>query len=226
MDSEHTLVGNRDNVKMSPVAFMNKGIKCFSCDVVLDHMRKFYQAYGGQLPIISVGSGIGAIEYLFQIQDGIMITCVDPNPMSYAYVYQNSDLTQPFITPHYSHVGDLIAECPDLVGHCLLFLNWCEPNQSKYDYDAIRQLQPVGVLTIIERFLGDAGCAGGQLFHNWMDSGEMTKIHESILERDDDPECLDVRIVYLGQDSKHTLCLPEHTYPIRMASYAQGCVIA
>jgi hypothetical protein len=48
-----------------------------------------------------------------------------------------------------------------------LFLNWCEPNDSTYDYEAIIKLKPVAVLSIYEIFRGQNGAAGGEMFFNW-----------------------------------------------------------
>jgi len=64
-------------------------------------------------------------------------------------------------------VDELISTKPTIVGHCVLFLNWAEPNSATYDRDAIEMLQPVAVVALTELFDSGHGGAGSELFHNW-----------------------------------------------------------
>jgi hypothetical protein len=140
----------------------NTAIKSFGEDTIINIISSFYNTY--KLPIVSVGSGLGLIEYITHtINPDINFICVDPDPMNFPSD-ANKYISKPFIQPQYNYVDDLP---PELINNCILFLNWCCPNESMYDYDAIIKLKPKAVLSIIEKFGGSDGCAGGSEFFIW-----------------------------------------------------------
>jgi hypothetical protein len=126
-----------------------------------------YTDGGRPPPIISVGSGTAELEYLVQTATSNKIEwiCVDPNPTS--FILQGKKI---FIEPAYKYVDDLVRSRPDVVGKCLLFLNWCSPGNSEYDMEAVKLLQPAAILTTIDFHNGGAGAAGGFLFHSFLKS--------------------------------------------------------
>lgn len=139
----------------------NKAIKHFGVDKILSTIHGFYSD-NPDTPIVSVGSGLAQIEFeAKQKMPSIEWICVDPNPMSF-----NNYVCVPFIEPHYRMTNNLINERPNLIGNCCLFLNWCEPNESTYDFEAIRVLKPKGILAIFEQL----GAAGGEKFHEWLET--------------------------------------------------------
>lgn len=141
-------------------SYFNVAIDCFGIDLVLECMYQFYYSYN--LPMISVGSGLAPIEYLFSVcNKNAKVICVDPNPRSF-------DPREPFIEPDYPYVKGLIKKNPRIVGNCVLFLNWCEPNESTYDYDAVIDLKPRAILTIFEFRHYLCGMAGGEKYYKWV----------------------------------------------------------
>jgi hypothetical protein len=125
---------------------MNKGIRCFGIATVFNNIGQFLNAYPG-LNLISIGSGNGLLENQIRILFGINIICIDPNPESYS--------PPPIvIIPDFPSVEALIDGSPQLVGNCLILLNWCNPNESRYDFDAIQSLRPIAFISIFESFMG------------------------------------------------------------------------
>jgi len=159
---------------------MNRAIKSFGEDVVIEHIHEFYQAY--KLPIVSVGSGTGKIESMAkQKYPEIEWICVDPMPGTFL-----SDQTI-YIRPDYDYVDTLIEDNPEIIGSCVVFLNWCYPNLD-YDYEAIEKLSLLGILTIYAyEFEQDSddkhpSIAGGEKFINWLnEQSSYETIHESRL---------------------------------------------
>ncbi|VBB18124.1 hypothetical protein YASMINEVIRUS_587 [Yasminevirus sp. GU-2018] len=146
----------------------NRAIRCIGPDVVITAIEQFALFY--KMPVVSIGSGLAQIEFDAQksVKEkgfDVELICVDPDPKSFA----KNDEPTVYIEPAFPHVKDLIDSKPDIVGSCVLFLNWCCPNESEYDFEAIQLLKPVGVMTICERFNGGAGAAGGAKFHKWLE---------------------------------------------------------
>ncbi len=139
----------------------NKGIKSFGHNEVAQILRDFYYNYSSsdKFKIVSVGSGSASIEHYSKL-DCIL---VDPDPSSFHQYNEKVVL----LKPHFFYVDELIKDNPLIVGNCLLFLNWCCPNDSEYDYEAIRKLKPIAIMSIYETFEGGAGCAGGGRFFFW-----------------------------------------------------------
>lgn len=163
----------------------NKAICCFGLKTVLKNIEAFVQVSyparkeypndgapisfcAGRKPLVSVGSGNAHLEALIRDKFSADVICIDPNPAAF-----NRMQTPPIpiaIQPHFPLVSDLILEKtrsqkrPELVGDCTVLLNWCEPNCSVYDYEAIVALKPLAFLTIFEEFMGERGAAGGDAF--------------------------------------------------------------
>lgn len=144
----------------------NTGIKSFGYENVVDIISSFYNTYN--LPIVSMGSGTGAIEYLAKKKNNdINWICVDNDPTMNFPPSANQYINQPLMNIDYNSCDQLIETTPSIVNNCILFLNWCEPNESTYDYEAIIKLKPIAVLSIYEIFGGQNGAAGGEMFYNW-----------------------------------------------------------
>ncbi len=112
--------------------------------------------------------------------------------------------------PDYKDVTELIKDKPDIIGNCILFLNWCNPNDSTYDYDAIIALKPLGILAIYEIYLDGPGCAGSYKFYNHMiKDSKYYNIKRSlhllpyIGEDDDEYELMDIRATWF--DNKENI---------------------
>ena len=117
---------------------------------------------GKKLPIISVGSGDAQVEYQFIRKHYCPIICVDPKP---------DEFTQGriYVEPEYDYVSNLIKDKPELVGNCHLLLIWPYPNESTYDVEAIKALDPVSFILIYE----STGSSGGtQLLEEYLPTQE------------------------------------------------------
>jgi hypothetical protein len=178
---------------------LNKGIKSFGYENVINIINSFYNKYN--LPIVSIGSGIGTIEYLSNKKYKINWICIDidNNPIhfpSYAHKY----ITEPLMNINYNSCDELIKNNSSIIGNCVLFLNWCLPNESTYDYDAIIKLKPLAVLSIYEVYNNNNGCAGGEMFYNWTINSdyhlkEMYKLYyDNSIDDDVEYEENDIRI--------------------------------
>lgn len=110
--------------------------------------------------IVSVGSGIGFIEFLAEKLFKIKFICVDPHPSNFykGHSIALNDITI-FRKPDYNYVDDLIKERPDIIGNCSLFLNWTWPEEN-YDMDAFDKLNPHSMTSIY----GPNRAAGGPIF--------------------------------------------------------------
>ncbi len=177
----------------------NIGIKSFGYKNVVDIICSFYDKY--KLPIVSMGSGTGIIEYLAKNKNNnIEWICIDidNNPLNFP-----SDVSQyinkPFMKIDYNSCDKLIINNPSIINNCLLFLNWCLPNASTYDYEAIIKLKPIAIVSIYENFDGYCGAAGGEMFYNWANINtdyhlkEEAKLYADKYHCDDD-ELMDIRI--------------------------------
>lgn len=86
---------------------------------------------------------------------------MDPDPTSWPFKDARGG-KGPLIPVKYDTVEDLIEDQPDLIRNCVLVLNWPFANDSRYDYDAVRLLQPMSIWATIEK----NESAGGSLFHS------------------------------------------------------------
>ncbi len=150
--------------------FFNMGIKSFGHQNIINIINSFYTKY--KLPIISMGSGTGIIEYLSQKENNdIEWCCIDiyTNPLDFP-INCSQYINKPFMDVDYYSCDELIKNNPSIVNNCLLFLNWCLPNDSLYDYEAIIKLKPIAILSIYEDFEGSYGAAGSKMFFNWREN--------------------------------------------------------
>lgn len=94
------------------------------------------------LPIISVGSGNGIVEYHLDIMLKTNIICVDPNPLSWCKekkIYKQ---------PMYSYITEIPEE---YINNCIVFINWSFPSENgEYDIESIKLLKPKSIITIVE----------------------------------------------------------------------------
>ena len=147
----------------APPVGLNKAIQCFGIDTVLENITEFLASYQDKsFPLVSIGSGNGALEKLIlERNNKTNIICIDPFPSSFSQIPIQ-------LSPDYAYDLDLIGANPAIVENCLLLLNWCNPNYSTYDYDAIQRLKPVAFISIYETFRGGNGAAGGEQFYNYI----------------------------------------------------------
>ncbi len=165
----------------------NKGIESFGEAKVKQILESFYNRY--KLPIVSVGSGSGSIEhYTNNNNNNIEWILIDPEPSSFHGVV--------IMEPNYEYIDNLIRDKPQIIGNCILFLNWCEPNYSEYDYEAIIKLQPIAICSIYEEYNEACGAAGGEKFYEWTVSNNDYQIIEEhhLTPHDDDMDNMDIMI--------------------------------
>jgi hypothetical protein len=172
--SENSSTGN---TKREEVLMSNLAIQSFGEDFVVDFIWKFYNTY--KLPFVSVGSGSAEIEHKTKLaHPEVEWICVDPDPLDWATHGREKKARQVFIDPVCGTVGELVTKKPELVGKCIVFLNWCFPNESTYDIRSVELLDPIAFLTTIEKFMGGNGAAGGALFHAYIDACDDTSPYE------------------------------------------------
>jgi hypothetical protein len=177
----------------------NKGIKSFGYENVVDIISSFYNKY--ELPIVSMGSGTGVIEYFSKKKNNkIEWICIDIDNNPLNFPSNASQLIDKILMKiDYNSCDQLIENTPSIVGNCLLFLNWCLPNDSTYDFEAIIKLKPIAIVSIYENFDGISGAAGGEMFFNWSQHNidyhlkEEYSLYADKYHADDD-ELMDIRI--------------------------------
>jgi hypothetical protein len=179
--------------------FFNIGIKSYGYKNVVDIINSFYNKY--KLQIISIGSGVGAIEYLAkQNNEHINWICIDinNNPIDFPSNAKNY-INKPFMNINYNSCDELISNNPSIINNCIVFLNWCLPNDYHYDFEAIIKLKPIAILSIYEDYDEGNGAAGGEMFYNWTKNNNDYHLKEEYsLYADkyhhDDDELMDIRI--------------------------------
>lgn len=114
-------------------------------------------------PIISVGSGSGYVEKWLEDNHNYQLILVDPiDPDSkecFAPVPKHLSKKS-----SYDDSSDLVADKPDIISNCNLFLNWPEPNDDSYDYDAIMLLKPHTIIICCEV----SGSSGSKKLLAWL----------------------------------------------------------
>lgn len=98
-------------------------------------------------PVLSVGSGLGILEDKI-IKSGINVTCIDPDPTSFA-----SEIHKIIVKPAFATVDDYLKSHS---GQCELILCHTTPNDSIYDIDAINKLD-ASIIYILYDTSGSAG---------------------------------------------------------------------
>ncbi len=176
----------------------NVGIKSFGSENVVDIISSFYNKH--KLPIVSMGSGTGVIEYLAKKKnEEIDWICIDNDTNMNFPTCAKQYINEPLTKIDYNSCDQLINNNPSIVDNCLLFLNWCLPNNSTYDFEAIIKLKPIAILSIYENFDGMSGAAGGEMFYNWCQHNtdyhlkEEYSLYADKYHHDDD-ELMDIRI--------------------------------
>jgi hypothetical protein len=209
---------------MEPGDFMNKGIRALGKGQVVDLLKRFGDCYS--VPIVSVGSGMGAIESVVPDVKGGWV-CVDPDWKSYAKQFVHEGLAEkywiPFTAPKYSLVKQLVEARPEIVGNCCVFLNWCDPNESDYDIEAVELLKPLGIMAVIERFGKSNGAAGGERFHalyeqSLSDKGPYACFYEAQAETQTTNWIignLDIRLVWLHRRDDNDHALPDIPHAVK-----------
>lgn len=108
-------------------------------------------------PIVSIGSGNGYVERHMEQLFGKSIYCVDPNHVPNT----NSEL---YKTSEYDDVYNLLESKSDLCDQSTMFINWSSPNESTYDFEAIKAMNPNNVLIVFE----STGSGGGRILQKWL----------------------------------------------------------
>lgn len=127
--------------------------------------------------IVSVGSGRGLFEFMVMHwlrwslrRTNIKFDLIAVEPADYPTFYKR---------PDYRFVREVRDKQCDI-----LILNWCFPNASTYDYDAVQHLKPKSIFSLY----GD-GPAGGIKFREWAAQNQSRRVyHVSKMRPYDDPE--------------------------------------
>jgi hypothetical protein len=192
------LIATNDNINDNFDKLFKIGIKSFGYENVVNIISSFYDKY--KLPIVSIGSGTGVIEYLAKKKNNdINWICIENDPTMNFPPGSTQYIKEPLMNIVYNSCDKLIESTPSIVNNCILLLNWCLPNDSTYDFEAIIKLKPLAVLSIYEIFEGSNGAAGGEMFFNWTnDNSDYHLKEEYYLYADefhvDDDELMDIRI--------------------------------
>ena len=135
--------------------YMSMGVDALG----LEKVSEYFELLPKDLPVVSVGSGSGALEKHLDSKHGTDIICVDP--LEEIFLKTPAKYCK---KPAYPRVTDLLLDQPHLVGNCSLFLNWSSPVFSVYDYDALVALKPRYLL-----WIGDTmGNAAGYKMLYWI----------------------------------------------------------
>lgn len=147
--------------------FKNFALKSFSINFTIHIMEEFNKFYS-EIPNVSIGSGVGLLEFLYEECTKLKVICIDPTPLAWD-IEQSHQITQPFRAPDYKDVDEYISRNKSAINKCTLLLNWCFPGSKygNYDYEAIVKLKPVAFLVLFEQF-GDEGSAGSEMFHSFL----------------------------------------------------------
>jgi hypothetical protein len=202
----------------------------FGLDTVVDCFQKSLQLYhtpeqikqGNHLPVISVGAGCAALEKYVEWKLGITITCVDPDPESYA------EGRPIFIKPLYPTVQNLIYRTSAYTNNCILFI--CNALGTGYDYDAVKLLKPKVVIAIYDPI---SCISGSDCFNEWVHENKNkiyfqktvhitgTYIHYDKKEKPETREDYDTLVVIVNDASKKTSQTMEQVHMKRL--YKEQC---
>lgn len=146
--------------------YLSKGVETIGLQECLVFAEAFLKHYcpdapkpdASTLSLVSIGSGCGAFESLLRefCSGHVHIVGVDPAPLSFDAA---QDLDAPFVEPTYATAAEVLRPDP-----CLLLFNWCAPNDSTYDAEALVLLKPEAFLVVYEIFEGGSGAAGSRSF--------------------------------------------------------------
>lgn len=156
------------------------------------YLRTFITTVG-DLPVLSIGSGIGVIE-AWLVKKGVSVICVDPAPDS----YREDEFGRVVMKPKYKTVTEVLIDMPDVVGRCALLLIRAEPRSTamlqddcgdagpdcvEYDIEAIKLLRALYVYSL---YCAD-GADGSDGFHHLLHSINLPcsiTWHSEIVETD------------------------------------------
>ena len=203
--------------------YLNLGVRSFGCDFLVERIGQFYNHY--KLPVVSVGSGMGVLEFLVKERyPQTNIICVDPAPTQWL----GCGRKEPFLAPQYPFVKTLLEKEEELEGNCVLLLNWCCPNDSDYDDQAVKLLQPLAVLTLVEFYYGESGCAGGaSFFQNYL-LGKSSYEHVQVVslhEHDQTIDHKDIRLIWLQRKGLSKVSVDSKESQLCKISHGEDCVI-
>jgi hypothetical protein len=96
-----------------------------------------------ELPIVSLGSGNGAVEYLLSkwCKNSYNWILLDPDPLSWS-------TGKLFMAPNYPRDKDLMEAKPEIYNNCILFLNSIDPRGSNYDEKCVKKLRPLFIILL------------------------------------------------------------------------------
>jgi hypothetical protein len=96
-----------------------------------------------ELPIVSLGSGNGAVEYLLSkwCNNSSNWILLDPSPLSWS-------TGKLFMAPDYPRDKDLMEAKPEIYNNCILFLNSTDPRGSNYDEKCVKKLRPLFIILL------------------------------------------------------------------------------
>ena len=109
--------------------------------------------------IISVGSGIGELEYFLSTKD-FKITCIDPSPFSFSKINHGR-----YKLPEYKYLKDYINSNKNCIGNDNLMLIWPDPNLN-YDIDSVLTLKSPQIFIIYE-LSNTNSASGSDSFIKW-----------------------------------------------------------
>lgn len=148
---------------MDSESFLSTAVKTLG----LSNLYKYFEPLKELgLTIVEVGTGNGYIARLLR-DKGYNIIPIDKNPGKFISSVKDCK----GLEPEYSTVDDLLKEKKDLVGNCVLFLNWPLPNDSSYDYDAMISLQPKFIITAVDMSGTGGGSKWLSYLENYVESG-------------------------------------------------------
>jgi len=126
---------------------LNFAIRAFRIEKCLDLLHKLFSSYDETYDRVSIGSGNGYFESLYNTQYSppYEIICIDPLALS----FNSSGLDRPYIIPKYQNVQEYMAK-KDPKKQTLLFINWPDPALS-YDIESIKLLKPAAFLIIFAK---------------------------------------------------------------------------
>lgn len=150
--------------KSDPRDFLSPGVETIGVKACLDFAGAFVGHYG-ECTLVSIGSGCGAFEFMLQeAYPGTKVIGVDPAPLSFI------PTAKVFLEPSCATASELGA----LASPRLLLFNWCEPNDSTYDAEALALLKPDAFLVVYELCDGASGAAGSRAFFDVLNCDEPT----------------------------------------------------
>lgn len=131
----------------------HSGIFRFSFFHAMDIICTDISEIDASYPIISVGSGVGNLEYLIRERTERPVICIDPQlDQNFSNKKLPHDLRRQCIPPKYDYLKS-IPNIDDYIGKCILFISWPNPqdyykdftsttSDKAYDYEAFNVLKP------------------------------------------------------------------------------------